>query len=180
MQRSTPEYGTSSASPVSEDRFGSPQTVIKTTFATPSLPGSTKRQGTSQPSGKRAPVRGCIPTLDARLSRLENLLGEALPNASQVLNPGKYRAGLANNPTTTDRRWESDHSQLSMTGARTRRVSQEPPLQLPEDPLLDGAMEDALLAGQPIHQLYPCGSSSDLTKKGNITTARLFLESHKK
>ncbi|WAR51692.1 hypothetical protein PtB15_1B128 [Puccinia triticina] len=163
----------------SENRYGNPP-ITNTASAAPLLPRSSKPQGTLETSVKRGPGRGCIPTLDARLSRLENLLGEALPNASQVLNPGKYASGLANNSSTTDHRWASYPSQLSLAGARTRRVSQDSTLELPEDPLLDGAMEDALLAGQPIHQLYSCGNAAGLPKKGNLSTARLFLESSRK
>ncbi|OAV91872.1 hypothetical protein PTTG_02653 [Puccinia triticina 1-1 BBBD Race 1] len=163
----------------SENRYGNPP-ITNTASAAPLLPRSSKPQGTLETSVKRGPGRGCIPTLDARLSRLENLLGEALPNASQVLNPGKYASGLANNSSTTDHRWASYPSQLSLAGARTRRVSQYSTLELPEDPLLDGAMEDALLAGQPIHQLYSCGNAAGLPKKGNLSTAGLFLESSRK
>ncbi|KAH9467224.1 hypothetical protein MJO29_001036 [Puccinia striiformis f. sp. tritici] len=169
----------SSVSPVSDTHFSKPP-IMKTASSTPPHLRSSKPQGTMETSVKRGPGKGCIPTLDARLSRLENLLGEALPHASHILNPAKHAAGLANQSPTTGQGWKSYPSQIPSVGARTKMGSRESPLQLPEDPLLDGAMEDALLAGQPIHERYSYGHPTIHTQKGNITTARLFLESHRK
>jgi hypothetical protein len=67
---------------------------------------------------------------------------------------------------------------MSLADASKRRISQELPLELPEDPLLDGAMEDAFLAGQPLHDRYAGSASAAQTQKEKITTAKLFLGSH--
>ncbi|KNZ62761.1 hypothetical protein VP01_1225g7 [Puccinia sorghi] len=163
---------------VSESQFGNPPRR-QPAFGMLSSADNTKAPRTLEPGGKRLLAKGCISNLDARLSRLENLLEEAIPDASHVLNPKKYSTEPRSS-TSTDHRWASYPSQMSLAGGRSRRISQEPPLQLPEDPLLDGAMEDALLAGQPFPARSSHATSSGVPPQQQITTAKLFLESHRR
>ncbi|KAH9444925.1 hypothetical protein MJO28_013015 [Puccinia striiformis f. sp. tritici] len=182
----------------SSDRFalGNPL-IIQESFKKPSLPAlSSESRGSlvggtgSSSLGKRGTgSKACIPTLDARLSRLENMLGEAIPNASKLLQRpiNKYgtdndhhHKNMQNITFKPDEKWRSTSlfpsSRDPIDVTRRRRISHA--LEIPEDPLLDGAYEDAVLAGQPVLHSHPSPlSHRRLPPNQNISTAMLFLDS---
>ncbi|PLW36001.1 hypothetical protein PCANC_13793 [Puccinia coronata f. sp. avenae] len=169
-------YRPTNASPVPQNQLGN-RPRMGTASTIPSRPHSLKPQGTLEPRGKSGPPRGCIPTLDARLSRLENLLGEVIPDAAHVLNPGTCEPRPPKISATTDR-WALYPSQMSLADASKRRISQELPLELPEDPLLDGAMEDAFLAGQPLHDRYAGKTQQFSTRQSSAQNTASFSVFH--
>ncbi|KAH9444930.1 hypothetical protein MJO28_013003 [Puccinia striiformis f. sp. tritici] len=114
------------------------------------------------------------------------MLGEAIPNASQLLQQKpshlKHAVEYKNNtiPFKSDEKWRSNSllypSSQSIDVTTRRRISHAS--EIPEDPLLDGAFEDAVLAGQPVlHSHSSPRSQRRFPSNQNISTAMLFTHS---
>ncbi|KAG0151007.1 hypothetical protein CROQUDRAFT_633688 [Cronartium quercuum f. sp. fusiforme G11] len=128
----------------------------KSTTASPSTSHSATSSGGKESfehATKRPHARGYITTLDARLSRLEAMLGELVPSAADQLKPGSKSTypveDLKTNQEKSDiaRKTKANPSELT-PALGTRRDT----LGIPDNPLLDGALEDALLAARPVHR----------------------------
>lgn len=168
----------SSRSNVSKSNTPSPST----SHSAASLTGKESYEAVT----KRPHARGYITTLDARLSRLEAMLGELVPSAADQLKPGQSNPSnaSANMNRSQHIRKHNDH----ITRGDAVFVPRRDSLAIPDDPILDGALEDALLASRPVHResrlgletLYSSkiGSSSNSIRQPlsrELSTMHLFV-----
>ncbi|KNF06642.1 hypothetical protein PSTG_00516 [Puccinia striiformis f. sp. tritici PST-78] len=156
---------------LSRDRFTEKPLIHEESFKKPSLPLGSEYRGSlvgSSSVGKRGAGR------------------EAIPNASQLLQQKpshlKHAVEYKNNtiPFKSDEKWRSNSllypSSQSIDVTTRRRISHAS--EIPEDPLLDGAFEDAVLAGQPVlHSHSSPRSQRRFPSNQNISTAMLFTHS---